>query len=78
MFLKDFYSIHEGSISIIAEQASMFAKEVAHDFNPLHDVDAKRFCVPGDLLFSMALEKYGLSQNMHFVFAGMVGHDVLM
>lgn len=78
MFLKDFYSIHEGSISIIAEQASMFAKEVAHDFNPLHDVDAKRFCVPGDLLFSMALEKYGLSQNMHFVFAGMVGHDVLL
>ena len=78
MFLKDFYSIHEGSISIVAEQASMFAKEVAHDFNPLHDVDAKRFCVPGDLLFSMALEKYGLSQNMHFIFSGMVGHDVLL
>jgi len=56
----------------------MFAKEVAHDFNPLHDVDAKRFCVPGDLLFSMALEKYGLSQNMHFNFSGMVGHDVLL
>ena len=78
MFLKDFYSIHDGSISIVAEQASMFAKEVAHDFNPLHDVDAKRFCVPGDLLFSMALEKYGLSQNMHFIFSGMVGHDVLL
>ena len=78
MFLKDFYSIHEGSISIVAEQASMFAKEVAHDFNPLHDVDAKRFCVPGDLLFSMALEKYGLSQNMHFIFSGMVGHEVLL
>jgi hypothetical protein len=78
MFLKDFYSIHEGSVSIVAEQASMFAKEVAHDFNPLHDVDAKRFCVPGDLLFSMALEKYGLSQNMHFIFSGMVGHDVLL
>ena len=78
MFLKDYYSIHEGSVSIVAEQASMFAKEVAHDFNPLHDVDAKRFCVPGDLLFSMALEKYGLSQNMHFIFSGMVGHDVLL
>ncbi len=78
MFLKDFYSIHEGSVSIVAEQASMFAKEVAHDFNPLHDVDAKRFCVPGDLLFSLALEKYGLSQNMHFIFSGMVGHDVLL
>ncbi|MCX7098075.1 MAG: DUF3581 domain-containing protein [Methylococcales bacterium] len=78
MFLRDFYSIHDGSFSIAAEKASMFAKEVAHDFNPLHDVDAKRFCVPGDLLFSMAVEKYGLSQNMHFNFSGMVGHDVLL
>ena len=78
MFLKNFYSLHDGNVSIVAKQASMFAKEVAHDFNPLHDVDAKRFCVPGDLLFSMALEKYGLSQNMHFIFSGMVGHDVLL
>ena len=78
MFLKDFYGIHDGTISIAAEQASMFAKEVAHDFNPLHDVDAKRFCVPGDLLFSLALEKYGISQNMHFIFSGMVGHGVLL
>lgn len=78
MFLKDFYSVQDGRISIAAEHASMFAKEVADDFNPLHDVDAKRFCVPGDLLFSMALEKYGLSQQMHFIFSGMVGHDVLL
>jgi hypothetical protein len=76
MFLKEFYDIHDGSIRIAAAQASMFAKEVAHDFNPLHDVDAKRFCVPGDLLFSLVLEKYGLSQNMHFIFSGMVGHGV--
>lgn len=78
MFLKEFYSIREGCVSIAAEQASTFAKEVAHDFNPLHDVDAKRFCVPGDLLFSLALEKYGLSQQMHFIFSGMVGHGVLL
>lgn len=78
MFLKDFYSVQDGSITVAAEHASMFAKEVAHDFNPLHDSDAKRFCVPGDLLFSLVLEKYGLSQNMHFVFAGMVGHGVLL
>jgi hypothetical protein len=78
MFLKDFYSTQDGSISIAAQQASMFAKEVAHDFNPLHDDDAKRFCVPGDLLFSLALEKYGLSQNMHFTFSGMVGRDILL
>jgi hypothetical protein len=78
MFLKDFYSVSEGGVRIAAEQASMFAKEVAHDFNPWHDADSKRFCVPGDLLFSLALEKYGLSQQMHFTFAGMVGHDVLL
>jgi len=78
MFLKNFYDIQDGSIKISAEQASMFAKEVAHDFNPLHDVDAKRFCVPGDLLFSLVLEKYGLSQHMHFIFSGMVGHGVLL
>jgi len=78
MFLKDFYNVQDGYVSIDAEQASMFAKEIAHDFNPLHDVEAKRFCVPGDLLFSLALEKYGLSQNMHFIFSGMVGHDILL
>jgi hypothetical protein len=78
MFLKEFYGTRDGNVRIAAEQASMFAKEVAHDFNPLHDIDAKRFCVPGDLLFSLVLEKYGLSQNMHFIFSGMVGHDVLL
>lgn len=76
MFLKNFYDVRDGSVCIAAEQASMFAKEVAHDFNPLHDVDAKRFCVPGDLLFSLVLDKYGLSQHMHFIFSGMVGHGV--
>ncbi|MDD4915128.1 MAG: DUF3581 domain-containing protein [Methylococcales bacterium] len=78
MFLKDFYDIKDGGVQIAAQQASMFAKEVAHDFNPLHDVEAKRFCVPGDLLFSLVLEKYGLSQHMHFIFSGMVGHGVLL
>ena len=78
MFLKDFYNTQEEGIMIASTQASTFAKEIAHDFNPLHDVDAKRFCVPGDLLFSLALEKYGLSQQMHFTFAGLVGHDVLL
>jgi len=78
MFLKAYYDKQDNSIRISAQQASNFAKEVAHDFNPLHDVDAKRFCVPGDLLFSLVLEKYGLSENMHFVFSGMVGDGVLL
>lgn len=76
MFLQDFYSNEAGVIAIDAQQASLFAKEVAGDFNPLHDPDSKRFCVPGDLLFSLVLEKYGLSKKMHFTFAGMVGHGV--
>lgn len=76
MFLSDFYNDQDGHVCISAHQASTFAKEVAHDFNPLHDEDAKRFCVPGDLLFSLVLEKYGLSQHMHFVFAGMVGDSI--
>jgi Protein of unknown function (DUF3581) len=76
MFLREFYTTQNGDVSIDAEQASKFAKEVAHDFNPLHDRDAIRFCVPCDLLFALALEKYGLSQTMHFNFSGMVGHDV--
>ena len=43
MFLKDFYSGARDSITITAEQGSLFAKEIAKDFNPLHDVDSKRF-----------------------------------
>lgn len=78
MFLKEFYETHDNSIRIAAQQASSFAKEIAHDFNPLHDADAKRFCVPGDLLFSLVLEKYGLSEHMHFIFSGMVGDGVLL
>jgi hypothetical protein len=78
MFLHQFYSAHEGQILISAEQASHFAKDIAKDFNPLHDPEAKRFCVPGDLLVSLAIAKYGLSQNMQFTFSGMVGHQVLL
>ena len=38
----------------------------------LYDADAKRFCIPGDLLFAIILAKYGISQHMEFVFSGMV------
>jgi hypothetical protein len=78
MFLKQFFSTHNNKILIEAKQASLFAKDIAGDFNPLHDPEAKRFCVPGDLLFSIVLEHYGLRQNMHFIFSGMVGHGVYL
>ncbi len=76
MFLNQFYTKNNNKIQISANQASIFAKEIAGDFNPLHDPDAKRFCVPGDLLFALVLDKYGLSKKMSFTFSGMVGHGV--
>ena len=78
MFLKEFYSGPNQYTEITATQGSLFAKEIANDFNPLHDVEAKRFCVPGDLLFAIVLEKYGLSKKMTFTFTGMLGHDITL
>lgn len=63
---------HIEQFSFSREQASNFAKFVANDFNPIHDVDAKRFCVPGDLLFAISLAKTGLSQSMKVDFTDMV------
>lgn len=75
VFLEQFHSNNEGAISIAAEQASRFAKEIAGDFNPIHDVGAKRFCVPGDLLFALVLARYGVSERMRFQFKEMVGES---
>jgi len=76
MFLESYSNVTNNKISFSRQQASDFAKKIADDFNPLHDVDAKRFCVPGDLLFSVVLEKSGLSQNMGFTFSGMVSDGI--
>ena len=72
MYLDDYYSDTGDGVLISREQASLFAKGVADDFNPLHDPENKLFCVPGDLLFSIAVAKLGLHQRMRFEFAGMV------
>lgn len=63
-------------ITISADQACGFAKQVAGDFNPIHDADSKRFCVPGDLLFAIALNRYGLHSSMQFSFLEMLGADI--
>ena len=76
MILENYYRIHQDKILVSRQQASDFAKQVANDFNPIHDVDSKRFCVPGDLLFSLVLKHYGLSQQMQFRFSGMVGDNI--
>ncbi|NMM40044.1 DUF3581 family protein [Pseudoalteromonas arctica] len=70
--LSPFYQQHADYVSISREQGCRFAKCVADDYNTLHDKDAKRFCVPGDLLFSLVLSRYGISEKMEFTFAGMV------
>ena len=75
MFLQPFYSSKGHITRISAEQGSRFAKTISNDFNPIHDPDSKRFCVPGDLLFALVLERYGLSQTMSFTFSGMVAGD---
>lgn len=78
MFLESYCSVTDNKISFSRQQGSDFAKQIADDFNPLHDVDAKRFCIPGDLLFSLVLEKSGLSQNMGFTFSGMVSDGIAL
>ncbi|MFO8003125.1 DUF3581 domain-containing protein [Thioalkalivibrio sp.] len=75
-FLQPFHELRDGHILITPEQASRFAKEVAGDFNPIHDPDSRRFCVPGDLLFALVLARYGLSAVMRCRFVGMVGEGV--
>ena len=72
MEIEKFYSFQSEKVTFTRQQASLFAKEVAGDFNPLHDENAKRFCVPGDLLFAVTLSRLGVSQNMRFDFEGMV------
>lgn len=76
MQLTDFYRLQDQHILFTRAQASNFAKSVAGDFNPIHDPDAKRFCVPGDLLFAVVLALSGLHQQMKFNFSGMVGDEV--
>ncbi|MDH3537940.1 MAG: DUF3581 domain-containing protein, partial [Gammaproteobacteria bacterium] len=72
MDLEKYYNLEDSKLSFTRLQASDFAKSVAGDFNAIHDVDSTRFCVPGDLLFSVIIHHYGLRQTMGFSFSGMV------
>jgi len=76
MLSERFYSVQDGRIVITAPQASHFAKEIAGDFNPIHDPDARRFCVPGDLLFAIVVGRVGLSENMTFRFRNLLGAKI--
>jgi len=76
MTVAAYFRQQDNQILISRQQASDFAKSVADDFNPLHDITAKRFCVPGDLLFAIVLNQYGVTSHMHFSFTGMVTDEV--
>lgn len=78
MFLHPYVNVAGPQFSFSAEQASCFAKLIAEDFNPIHDPDSKRFCVPGDLLFAYLVSRYGLSEQLSCQFEGMVGADEVL
>jgi hypothetical protein len=76
MFLERYHSMQDGNLLISAQQGSRFAKEVAGDFNPIHNPDARRFCVPGDLLFALLVSHFGLYPQMTFHFRSLLGDSV--
>ncbi|MBD1556610.1 DUF3581 domain-containing protein [Vibrio sp. S9_S30] len=78
MFLTPYFSIQGNQFQFTRQQASHFAKKVAGDYNPIHDEDNKRFCVPGDLLFAVLLNQEGVSQKMRFDFSGMVSEGIAL
>jgi hypothetical protein len=78
MLIENYCPISADKIRFTRQQGSDFAKQVANDFNPLHNIDAKRFCVPGDLLFSIIIAKSGLHKKMTFDFSGMVSDSVAL
>ena len=73
--ISQYVTINEQGMTFRQAQASEFAKGVAGDFNPIHDVGGKRFCVPGDLLFAALLSYYGVYQNIKVDLMGMVTAD---
>jgi hypothetical protein len=75
MFSAQFATPKGANLHITGEQGSDFAKTVSNDFNPIHDPENRRFCVPGDLLFALAVENYGLSEKIHVDFTGLVSAD---
>ena len=70
--ISQYVALSEHYMQFTEQQASQFAKGVAGDFNPIHDVGARRFCVPGDLLFSVLLNQFGVYQSMHLDMHAMV------
>ncbi len=80
MKVDDYYNFasENNALTFTRDAASAFAKEVAGDFNPIHNPDARRFCVPGDLLFAVVLDLYHAHASMNFEFEQMVDDRVTL
>jgi hypothetical protein len=79
MFIDEYCTEYKNKMfSFSRKQASMFAKFVANDFNPLHDIENTRFCVPGDLLFAKIISMKGMFKYMNIHFGGMVSNDIML
>ncbi len=78
MKVDDYYqlSANKDALTFTRDAASAFAKEIAGDFNPIHNPDARRFCVPGDLLFAVVLDQFHARASMDFEFQQMVDDRV--
>ncbi|MFT6877623.1 MAG: hypothetical protein ACI9XK_003167 [Granulosicoccus sp.] len=72
MKISDYFLEDGNAVYFEEAQASRFAKNVAGDFNPIHDPGSRRFCVPGDLLFTVLLSRYGVASNTTVEFSGML------
>lgn len=76
--IEHYFAMNGDALSFTRPHASQFAKSVAGDFNPIHDIETRRFCVPGDLLFAVVLHLHGVSKSMEFEFLNMVGDGDLL
>ncbi len=74
--ISQYVSADSSGMRFSQSQASDFAKGVAGDFNPIHDIGAKRFCVPGDLLFAALLDRYGVYAQLHVDLMSLLSADV--
>jgi len=72
MKISDYFLVDGNAVFFEEAQASRFAKSIAGDFNPIHDPGSRRFCVPGDLLFSVLLNRFGVAANTTVEFSGML------
>ena len=76
--ISQYVTLNDQGMQFSQTQANHFAKGVAGDFNPIHDIGGKRFCVPGDLLFAALLNRYGVYEQLTVDLMALVNADVIV